>query len=244
MTRYFRIGIGGEAGTGKTTLIKTIRKDARILILDIEGGLMSIDGFLEVNKQNIEVRKINNISDINILKKYTNENVKNFDYLVVDSLSFMYKIIARSYIKDTQKVVNANEIQHYGQMAIDMFDILNAFKKLDINIIYLMHTKNISDNFQQRFIQLDFVGNDGVKYILNDLDFMCYITQSPIEGSKDRVLITENLTLPPPDNRRLEFCKKRDEFNIIKPIEPANINNLLTNFITKRNEIIKQQRGV
>jgi len=240
--QYFRIGICGEPGSGKTTIIKTIRKDAKILILNTEGGLNSIAGYLELNKNNVSVRNINTYEDINKLKKYTNDDVKDYNYIVVDTLSFMYKVIARHYIKDTQKVANVNEIQHYNQMSIDLFDVLNAFKNLNVNIIFLIHTKNITDKFQQRFIQLDFVGNQAYSYIMNDLDFIFYITKPPKKGGEDRCLITQNMQIPEPDNRILEFCKKRDEFNVIKPIVNANINELLTNFITQRNNILKQQQ--
>lgn len=239
MSNYFRIGICGEPGSGKTTIIKTIRKDARILILNTEGGLNSIAGYLELNKQNITVRNISTYEDINKLKKYQESDIKDFDYIVVDTLSFMYKVIARHYIKDTQKVANVNEIQHYNQMSIDLFDVLNAFKNLKVNIIFLMHTKNTTDKFQQRFIQLDFTGNQAYSYIVNDLDFIFYIMKHPTKGD-ERILITQNMKLPEPDNRMLEFCKKRDEFNVINKVEKADINYVLTNFIQKRNSILQQ----
>ena len=239
MSNYFRIGICGEPGSGKTTIIKTIRKDARILILNTEGGLNSIAGYLELNKQNITVRDIRAYDDISKLKKYQESDIKDFDYIVVDTLSFMYKVIARHYIKDTQKVANVNEIQHYNQMSIDLFDVLNAFKNLKVNIIFLIHTKNITDKFQQRFIQLDFAGNQATSYIVNDLDFIFYIMKHPTKGD-ERILITQNMKLPEPDNRMLEFCKKRDEFNVINKVEKADINHVLTNFIQKRNNVLQQ----
>ena len=239
MNNYFRIGICGESGSGKTTIIKTIRKDANILILNTEGGLNSIAGYLELNKQNITVRDINNYEDISKLKKYQEADIKDFDYIVVDTLSFMYKIIARHYIKDAQKVANIQEIQHYRQMAIDLFDVLNAFKNLKINIIFLIHTKNTTDKFQQRFIHLDFTGNEAMLYLMNNLDVLCYIMKHPTKG-EERILITQNMKLPEPDNRIVEFCKKRDEFHVINKVEKADINNLLTSFIEKRNNFLKQ----
>lgn len=240
--QYFRIGICGEPGSGKTTIIKTIRSDAKVLILNTEGGLNSIAGHLELNKNSIVVRDINTYDDINKIKKYTNDDIKGFDYIVVDTLSFMYKIIARHYIKDSQKVANVNEIQHYNQMSIDLFDVLNAFKNLKANIIFLIHTKNFTDKFQQRFIHLDFVGNQAVSYIVNDLDFIFYIMKNPNKTDNSRLFITENMKIPEPDNRVLEFCKKRDEFNVINAVEHAHIHSFLTNFTSRRSKMLEQQQ--
>jgi hypothetical protein len=108
-----------------------------------------------------------------------------------------------------------------------------------VNIIFLIHTKNITDKFQQRFIQLDFAGNQATSYIVNDLDFIFYIMKHPTKGD-ERILITQNMKLPEPDNRMLEFCKKRDEFNVINKVEKADINHVLTNFIQKRNNVLQQ----
>lgn len=241
--QYFRIGICGEPASGKTTIIKTIRKDAKILIFDVEGGLNSVSGYLHLNANNISIKEIKNYEDVTALKKLKNEDVKDFNYIIIDTLSFLYKIIARYYIKDTQKVANVNELQHYNQMSLDLFDVLNAFKNLKINIIFLIHTKNITDKFQQRFVTLDFVGNQALSYIMNDLDFIFYLMKNPKTGGEDRILITQNLQIPNPDNRILEFCKKRDEFNVIPAIINANINELLTNFTNKRNEFLKQYQN-
>jgi broad-specificity NMP kinase len=91
VSNYFRIGICGEPGSGKTTIIKTIRKDARILILNTEGGLNSIAGYLELNKQNITVRDIRAYDDISKLKKYQESDIKDFDYIDYDDFIEEYE---------------------------------------------------------------------------------------------------------------------------------------------------------
>ncbi len=242
-SQYLMIGICGEPSSGKTTIIKTIRKDAKILILDLEGGLSSIFGWLEMNKFNVMVKKISTYEEICELKKWGDSDISDFDYIVVDTLTYMYQIISRWYIKDNQKVANTNERQHYNQMPVDIFDILNNFKSLKANFIFLMHTKNYADNFQQRFVQLEFVGNQVQPIINKALDFIFYIMKNPSQenqGGEQRVLVTKNLTIPAPDNRILEFCKKRDEFHVINAVVNANIDELLTNFVNNRNKFLKE----
>jgi phage nucleotide-binding protein len=113
-----RVLVYGEAGTGKTTMIKTLSNP---LIISSE------DGLLPLEDQDIPVWEVSDIQDINevlgILRSDTTE-LKGFDSICVDSWSEVAEMALAEYGKP--EVKNGKEIKPHGQA---VYGALGTFGK-------------------------------------------------------------------------------------------------------------------
>jgi hypothetical protein len=234
--RYLKIGVSGESGAGKTSIIKTINPDAKILLLNFENGLISIESWLNLNQDRVVVWDflIDDYEKLIKLIKMKSE-IEKFDYVVFDSLTFAYKLIEKFYMKQS-KVKNSLEIQHYKQIAQDLEDIINAFRMFDINVVYLMHTADVRDKFNDVAIRLAFSGNLSEANILGSLDFSFLLLKS--NTTDTRALFTTNGVVSETNPKVIGICKKRDEFNVLSRIEGANLHQVLTKYKEETNNKI------
>lgn len=226
---YLNIAICGEGGVGKTSIIKTINPNAKILILNFENGLISIENWLRQNQDRVDVWDftIDDYDKLMKLEKMKNE-IEKYDYVVFDSLTTAYELIERPYMKNS-KVKNSLEPIHYKQMAQDLKDILYAFRQFKINVIYLIHTEDVRDKFNDVEIRLAFSGNKSEPSVIKAIDFSFLLLKS--NTSETRALFTSNGVVSETNPSVIKVCKKRDELGALNRIEAPNLHQLLTKYI-------------
>lgn len=232
--KYLNIGIAGNSGTGKTTIIKSINEKAKILILDVDKSLYSIETWIETNKERIHVKNIDTYEDIMAIFKQK-ELLESYQYVVVDSLSKLTQLIAKHY-RISSKLQNQLEQGQYLKLGFDVEDILFFFRNLKANVIYTLQTDDSTDKYGDVFIDIDLVGNMATKESLRVFDFIFYLIKS--NTNSERYFITENGAISEQNQHILRCCKKRDEFHVLSKVEPANLHTLLKKFVEKRLEII------
>ena len=114
----------GEAGAGKTTLIKTLPTP---IVLSAEGGLLPI--------QDADIPYIE-ISDIDTLKEayewMGSSEATHFESVAIDSLSEIAEVILSFEKKNTK-----DPRQAYGAMQEQMADIIRAFRDLSGKHVYM-----------------------------------------------------------------------------------------------------------
>jgi phage nucleotide-binding protein len=116
--------IYGQAGAGKTTLIKTMPDP---IILSAEGGLLSIR---DANLPYIE------ISDLDTLREaYTwltsADEAKAYQSVALDSISEIAEVVL-----NTERKTTKDPRQAYGAMQEQMADIIRAFRDLPGKHVY------------------------------------------------------------------------------------------------------------
>lgn len=216
--KFAKILISGQSGSGKTSVIKTLPNDVNILIYDFENGLLSINNFLKQNANRISAYTCNEgYSDIKRISNITNVEVANFDYIIVDSLSMVSRIIEKHYANSVGKEGEIT-IAQWKNIANDAWLFFNNLMQLECNVIFYAQTDITVDSVGRRNIELAINGNDFKKQILPILDFAFYLS---VNEKKERFFVTDNsVSLA---SGALHVCKKRDELNVLNDIEEANL---------------------
>tara|TARA_R110000868_G_scaffold153814_1_gene379695 strand:- start:685 stop:1359 length:675 start_codon:yes stop_codon:yes gene_type:complete len=113
----------GQAGAGKTTLIKTLPHP---VILSAEGGLLSLQ---DADLPYIEIR---NVSDLEEAYKWVVSDAANgFESVALDSISEIAEVILSS-----EKKNNKDPRAAYGAMQDKMSEIIRAFRDITNKHVY------------------------------------------------------------------------------------------------------------
>lgn len=115
----------GQAGAGKTSLIKTLPKP---VVLSAEGGLLSIQ---DADMPYIE------ISDMDTLKEAyawltSSDEAKDYQSVAIDSISEIAEVVLNAEKKATK-----DPRQAYGAMQEQMADIIRSFRDLPGRHVYM-----------------------------------------------------------------------------------------------------------
>ena len=124
-TNGVKLLVYGQAGAGKTTLIKTLPKP---IVLSAEGGLLSL--------QDADLPFIE-ISDMETLREaYTwltqSDEAKGFESVALDSISEIAEVVLNAEKKATK-----DPRQAYGAMQEQMTDIIRSFRDLPGRHVYM-----------------------------------------------------------------------------------------------------------
>jgi phage nucleotide-binding protein len=120
-----KILVYGQAGAGKTSLIKTLPSP---IVLSAEGGLLSI--------KDADIPYIE-IADLDTLREaYTwltsSDEAKRYQSVVLDSISEIAEVVLNAEKKATKDTRQA-----YGAMQEQMADIIRAFRDLPGKHVYM-----------------------------------------------------------------------------------------------------------
>jgi phage nucleotide-binding protein len=121
----------GQAGAGKTTLIKTMPNP---IILSAEGGLLSI------NDADIPYIEIGNMADLREAYQWLGENSKDFSSIAIDSISEIAETVL-NYEKKNAK----DPRQAYGAMQEQMTDLIRAFRDIPMHVLMTAKLEKMTD---------------------------------------------------------------------------------------------------
>ena len=111
------IMVYGQAGAGKTTLIKTLPD---VVVLSAEGGLLSIQ---DANLPYIEITSIADLMEA--YEWLSSGEAKKFQSVALDSISEIAEVCL-----NTEKKIAKDPRQAYGSMQEQMADVIRAFRDL------------------------------------------------------------------------------------------------------------------
>ena len=107
----------GQAGAGKTTLIKTL---PNVVVLSAEGGLLSIQD------ADLPYLEINSMADLMEAYEWLSSGeAKSFKSIALDSISEIAEVCL-----NTEKKIAKDPRQAYGAMQEQMADVIRAFRDL------------------------------------------------------------------------------------------------------------------
>lgn len=123
-TSNLKVLVYGQAGAGKTTLIKTLPKP---LILSAEGGLLSLRN---ENLPFVEIKSMLDLQEVYIWLRDSEES-KQFESVALDSISEIAEVVLGS-----EKSATKDPRQAYGAMQDQMTALIRAFRDLPERHIY------------------------------------------------------------------------------------------------------------
>jgi phage nucleotide-binding protein len=112
-----KVLVYGQAGAGKTTLIKTL---PNVVVLSAEGGLLSI--------QDADLPYLEITSMADLMESYewlSSGEAKKFQSVALDSISEIAEVCL-----NTEKKIAKDPRQAYGSMQEQMADVIRAFRDL------------------------------------------------------------------------------------------------------------------
>ena len=209
--RKIKMLVSGRNKCGKTTLVRTIPQDQRILFLAIEDGLYTLewDGWLEKNKDRIKVfifdKKVSDISEV--ILSWTEDNLKDYDWIVVDSMTKINNLAEAKQAENKTKL-EFNDWNIVGELGKRFYTKILSFNK---NILLFAHTK-VSDRGE---IEFKMSGAKLKDTLPDDVDFSFYLYADK-DGKRE--LVTSNINTP---DGKLTICGHRVGKNaLLDKIEP------------------------
>jgi phage nucleotide-binding protein len=119
-----RLVVYGPAGSGKTTLIKTLPNP---IILSAESGLLSIQ---DANLPYIEINSMEDLQEAFLWASQSEEAVQ-FDSVALDSISEIGEVVLNH-----EKKIAKDPRQAYGALSEQMMDIIRSFRDLPNKNVY------------------------------------------------------------------------------------------------------------
>jgi phage nucleotide-binding protein len=114
----------GQAGAGKTTLVKTLPKP---IVLSAEGGLLSI---ADADVSYVEVSSYDTLMEAYRWVTESDE-AKHFESIALDSISEIAEVVLNH-----EKKIAKDPRQAYGAMQEQMSDIIRAFRDIPNKHVY------------------------------------------------------------------------------------------------------------
>ena len=126
-----KVLVYGQAGAGKTTLIKTLPNP---IILSAEGGLLSI------SDTELPFIEISTMADLREAYSWLVDNAKDFSSVAVDSISEIAEVVLNS-----EKKLAKDPRQAYGAMQEQMTDLIRAFRDLPMHVLMTAKLEKTQD---------------------------------------------------------------------------------------------------
>ena len=129
----------GLSGSGKTTLIKTL--PGKVLILSAEAGLLSL------RDTDIEYVEIHHMEDLSEAYTYILSNLKEYNCIVLDSLSEIGEVVLSNEKKTTKDVRMA-----YLTMQDQILELVRAFRDLPLTVYMTAKLEKAKDDITGRIM--------------------------------------------------------------------------------------------
>lgn len=167
LERYTRIGIGGQAGSGKTHFTGTIGPDKKILFFDLEGGSETFSSSSFRNDPN--AAPLENIHTISFAEFERDNAVKQgltptdlirkiesaLDYLIQSNNSDGYSVVVIDSLTELQEkfmslYITKDPRQAYGAFRDSLHSIVSKVRNVKAHIIFLARLRNVEDEVQAK----------------------------------------------------------------------------------------------
>jgi len=200
----------GQAGAGKTTLIKTMPNP---VIISAEGGLLSLRG------EQIPFLDIRTMADLAEAYKWASgsDEVKQFESIAIDSLSEIAEVCLNA-----EKKIAKDPRQAYGAMQEQIADIIRGFRDLPRLHVYMSaKVEQKQDDMGRLIYSPSMPGNktgQSLPYFFDEV--LALRVEKDAEGVTQRAIMTssDGLWLAKDRSGALETWEQCDLGDIIKKI--------------------------
>lgn len=212
----------GEAGNGKTSLVRSIPKDEGICILSGESGELSILDVLE--RQNVDCYEISNFDDMREAYKTLKTNkefIEKYKWVFIDSLTEIaercLEAMREKYPSDQQTY------KLWGAYGDGMKGLIKSFRDLtEYSVVFTCLVEVEQDDFKRRFVRPAIQGKQLKDRLTSYFDEVFYLSVESDEQKTKRLFYTQ-----PGDSPR-GIVEAKDRSGKLSPIvEPAHIGNVM-----------------
>ena len=130
-TTYIKLLVYGQAGAGKTTLIKTLPNP---IICSAEGGLLSI------KDADLPFIKVGSMADLRDAYIWLVDNGSKYESVALDSISEIAEVVLNHEKKQAK-----DPRQAYGAMQEQMTDLIRAFRDLPMHVYMTAKLEKMTD---------------------------------------------------------------------------------------------------
>ena len=160
--------IYGQAGMGKTTLAISTSKP---ILFDFDGGVHRVN-FAHLN--GVDTVQVASYNDF--LKVLNDEDLSNYDTLIIDTASKTLDFMAESIIKKNPKMGRANgmlTLQGYGERKSEFQALCKRISLMKKHIIFVAHRETKQDGDDLRYVPL--FGGSNYDSLVTELDLVGYM---------------------------------------------------------------------
>jgi phage nucleotide-binding protein len=205
-----KVLVYGQAGAGKTSLIKTLPNP---IVLSAEGGLLSIQ---DANLPFIEITSMAELKEAYEWVASSDE-AKQFESVALDSISEIAEVVL-----GYEKKIAKDPRQAYGEMQLQMADIIRAFRDLVGKNVYMSaKLEKTQDEMGRVLYAPSMPGNktgQSLPYFFDEV--LALRVEKDAEGVAQRALMcdSDGLWLAKDRSGKLEQWEAPDLSAIIKKI--------------------------
>lgn len=167
----------GQAGAGKTTLIKTLPSP---IVLSAEAGLLSIAG------TDIPYIEVHDLDELYEAYAYVREHIGDYGCIVLDSISEIAEVVLTA-----EKAKSKDPRQAYGALQDSMNSLIRAFRDLPTNVYLSAKMEKIQDETGRLIYGPSAPGNkvaQSLPYFFDEV--FCLRVEKNEEGKYERWLQT------------------------------------------------------
>lgn len=175
----------GMSGSGKTVFSGTAASCGKVIIADIEAGLMSIAD--KVTSGAVEAVKIEKYQDFTNMVFELKGGKHGYETLVVDSGTELQKL----YLDMVGGDKDMPTLQDYGKLANETRKSLRFLRDLPMNLIYITLSKDEKDEQFGSIIRKPSLTGKLPEDACGYMDLVLYITTKEVDGKLERIAITQ-----------------------------------------------------
>jgi len=201
-----KVLVYGQAGSGKTTLTKTLPKP---VVLSAEDGLLSL------KDDNIPFIEIKNIGDLHDAYSWLQDS-DEFESVVLDSISEIAEVVLAH-----EKKVNKDGRAAYGEMDVQLSEIIRAFRDLNMHVLMTAKLEKQQDEMGRMLYFPSLPGNKTAQKLPYFFDEVLALRiEKDEEGKTQRALMcdSDGLWLAKDRSGKLEAWETPDLGEIIAKI--------------------------
>jgi hypothetical protein len=164
----------GEAGIGKTSLVRTIPQSDRAFVLSAEGGLLVVKDL--VDQGLISGAEISSVTDLEeaFAVLDSDDYRKNFKWIFIDSLTEI-----ADQCSEQMKILYANNgYEQWGKFQTVMTRLIKGFRDMEhYNVIFTCLPEYDEDELKRRYYAPLFPGKAVKQKLTSYFDYVLYMRE-------------------------------------------------------------------
>lgn len=212
----------GLPGSGKTTLVRTLKKDAvdkkkKVLLLNNDYGDKSILSAIHDDKpyQWLIPHDVNNFDEIRDVYRFLKESDHSFGWVVLDDATIMAEMLLKKLQQPEE--YGDDTWGAYGQLETQFKGLLRAFRGLDLNVLFLGREDKNREPVTAAFPGKALGGGNNGSSVLHEFDHAFRATRVSHKDEDDEFFLQTKAS------EEVE-AKRQDEFNVLKFMEEPDIS--------------------
>lgn len=206
----------GEAGTGKTSLLRTIPKDEKVCCLSSEAGLLAVRDM--VSDGLVEGYEITSFADMREAYQLllSTDFQSRYKWVFIDSLTeISSRCVEAMKSKYTSK---ADSFNLWGEYSDLMQMIIKGFRDLQAySVVFTCLPSVETDEFKRRYVGAAIAGKQLQERLTSYFDLVLYMTiQQSDDGSTYRAFYTQPIDRFP----------AKDRSGKLSPIEKPDLSHI------------------